>query len=619
MKREVLLIEPNYKNKYPPMGLMKLATYFRNRGDNVRFFKGDLRNLAVENLFEDFWSQHSNAVLYKQIDNIKKHIKTGKNSLLDSITDPFIFSAIKNCHACFKNKEWKKYDLICVTTLFTFYWNMTVDTINDAKAFLNENGRILVGGISASILSEKTFEATGIKPHKGLLDEAGIIDIGSKEIIDNLSLDYSILDEVDYSYPSANAYFGYMTRGCKRGCSFCAVEVLEPEYKHYISIREQLNAVSDRFGERRDLLLLDNNVLISKCFNRIIDDIKDMGFAKDASYTPSCEYVITLHNLRNDYNTRANLRKIIKLYDLLIRKLDDEKIGELYIERERLGLLRYETATISAVEELDAFVSLLFKKHIKQNPLVRYVDFNQGVDLRAFSETKAKRLSEINIKPLRIAFDDWSLRDKYESAIRLSTTAGMTDLSNYLLYNSDIDVDTPLNLYRRMRLNVDLCEELGISIFSFPMKYHPINDPEYFNNRDYIGKHWNRKYIRAIQAVLNSTRGKIGRGKQFFEAAFGENEAEFNEIIMMPEALIIHRFEHDQVKRERFNKADKYIGNCDNLTGEWRESFNALTEEQLMVLLPIVHKNSFNNIDIEVNDPAVKKVLRFYQIQRPRD
>jgi hypothetical protein len=452
-----------------------------------------------------------------------------------------------------------------------------------------------------------------------LLDEQGIIDTESDVIIDDLPLDYSILDEIEYTYPSANAYFGYMTRGCSRGCSFCAIEILEPEYKHYISIRKQLAAVSNRFGERRDLILLDNNVLISKCFDKIIDDIKEMGFAKGASYTPSCDYAISLQNLRDGYNNRANLRKIIRLYDSLIKKLDDETIGELYVERERLGLLRYETATISAVEEFDAIVSLLFKKHIKQNPLVRFVDFNQGVDLRAFSESKAKRLSEINIRPLRIAFDDWSLRDKYEKAIRLSATAGMTDLSNYLLYNSDIDVDTPLNLYRRMRLNVDLCEELGISIFSFPMKYHPINDPEYFNNRDYIGKHWNRKYIRAIQAVLNSTRGKIGRGKQFFDAAFGENEEEFNEIIMMPEALIIHRFEHDQAKRERFDKVNEYNGNCDALTDEWRESFNLLTKEQLMVLIPIVHKNSFSDIDIDVDDSSVQKVLRFYQIQRPRD
>ena len=48
MSRKVLLVEPNYKNKYPPMGLMKIATYYRNLGDDVTFFKGDLRDLVLE-------------------------------------------------------------------------------------------------------------------------------------------------------------------------------------------------------------------------------------------------------------------------------------------------------------------------------------------------------------------------------------------------------------------------------------------------------------------------------------------------------------------------------------------------------------------------------------------
>jgi len=52
--KKVLLLEPNYKNKYPPMGLMKLATYYRNRGDDVRFFKGDLKDFAVSLFCADY-------------------------------------------------------------------------------------------------------------------------------------------------------------------------------------------------------------------------------------------------------------------------------------------------------------------------------------------------------------------------------------------------------------------------------------------------------------------------------------------------------------------------------------------------------------------------------------
>ena len=97
---------------------------------------------------------------------------------------------------------------------------------------------------------------------------------------------------------------------------------------------------------------------------------------------------------------------------------------------------------------------------------------------------------------------------------------GIVELSNYLLYNFE---DEPQNLYYRMKINVDLCEELGATIYSFPMKYHPISDPAFFRNRDFIGTHWNRKFIQAVQDVLNATKGKIGRGKSFFEEAFGQD------------------------------------------------------------------------------------------------
>ena len=36
---DVLLVEPGYRNKYPPLGLMKLAAFHRQRGDRVTFHK----------------------------------------------------------------------------------------------------------------------------------------------------------------------------------------------------------------------------------------------------------------------------------------------------------------------------------------------------------------------------------------------------------------------------------------------------------------------------------------------------------------------------------------------------------------------------------------------------
>ena len=39
MGRDILLVEPGYRNKYPPLGLMKIAAYHRDRGDRVHFHK----------------------------------------------------------------------------------------------------------------------------------------------------------------------------------------------------------------------------------------------------------------------------------------------------------------------------------------------------------------------------------------------------------------------------------------------------------------------------------------------------------------------------------------------------------------------------------------------------
>jgi hypothetical protein len=64
---------------------------------------------------------------------------------------------------------------------------------------------------------------------------------------------------------------------------------------------------------------------------------------------------------------------------------------------------------------------------------IDYVDFNQGIDARLFTEEKANLLGKINIRPLRIAFDSWNNRKYHENAIRLSAKAGIKNFSNYIL------------------------------------------------------------------------------------------------------------------------------------------------------------------------------------------
>lgn len=617
MNRRVLLIEPNYRNKYPPMGLMKISTYFRRCGDDVRFFKGDLRDLAARLLCEEFYENYKDYRLGKYFPNMISYIRTGKLNhlmMIPNFVGTELQSSIEWYHIRFRKRDYPKFDIVGVTTLFTFYWKKTIETINTAKLFCDNEDRMLVGGIAATILPEQVYKETGIHPHKGLLDGPILDDEENEIVIDELPLDYSILYEIDYQYPASNAYFGYMTRGCPRNCAFCAVKTIEPKYKNYIGILDKIAYVDEHFGKKKDLLLMDNNVFASDCFDQIIDEIKKCGFQKDAKYTPSNEYEIAIKNLKEGYNVRAYIRLIVSFYDAYARDLFEEKAGDFYLKREELGLLYCETAEVDNVLKFDEEFHNQFTAQFKAKPRKRYIDFNQGLDARLVTDEKMKKLAETNIRPLRIAFDHYEQKDIYCRAIRCAAKYGIKDLSNYILYNFE---DKPEDLYYRLKINVELCKELNVRIYSFPMKYHPISDPEYYNNRNYIGKHWNKKFIRTIQAILNSTKGKVGCNIDFFEEAFGKDIDEYQKLLWMPEDFIIYRRKYDAGLRKRL--AEKYtdFSEKDNdLANEWWSDFRQLPEEKLNITKEFIAKNQFKERNYECDDPEIIKVLNYYYISQ---
>lgn len=54
---------------------------------------------------------------------------------------------------------------------------------------------------------------------------------------------------------------------------------------------------------------MDNNVLASKEFPQIIQDIIDCGFGKGAMFTPPNQLEIAIRNLKVGINDRAYIRK----------------------------------------------------------------------------------------------------------------------------------------------------------------------------------------------------------------------------------------------------------------------------------------------------------------------
>lgn len=414
---DILLIEPNYSNKYPPLGLMKISTFHKNLGDCVVFAKGTLSEQLAK----------------------------------------------------------KRWDRVYVSTLFTFEWEETKKSIQYALTVVKDKRMVFVGGIMATLMPELFMETfPTITLIKGLLNRDGTLGLRNEKCIDRLMPDYDILDDVDYKYPATDAYFLYMTRGCGMKCQFCAVQTLEPEYISYISIKEQIAEVDKRFGAKRNLLLMDNNVLRSNQFDKIVDELIELGFGKGCTY-PS------------------------------------PKTGK---------------------------------------PLQRYIDFNQGLDAKLLTEHKAKRLGELAVSPARIAFDHIEDEEQYKRALELCAKNGIKYLSNYILYNGEdftgkgqyYQADTPKDLFDRMKISMDFCDELNdkygndgkIHIFSFPMKYIPLNATD----RSFVGTNWNKKYLRALQRMLIPTQGKGVSTRSFFEADFGITADEFIENLAMPEDLL---------------------------------------------------------------------------------
>lgn len=232
-RRDILLVEPGYRNKYPPLGLMKIASYHRLRGDHVVFVKGKSPEV--------------------------------------------------------REKMW---DRIYITSLFSFYWNKTVQTIRYYGRSVPRPDNIYVGGILATLMADELQEelnpALPVTIIKGLLDKPGLLDQGSSQVVEDMIPNYAILDDIDYTYGVEDAYLGYATRGCIRKCSFCAVRILEPQPKYrcqyHTSILNLVHAIDTIYGPKKDLLLLDNNILASPDYKRIIHEILDAGFEKGATF-----------------------------------------------------------------------------------------------------------------------------------------------------------------------------------------------------------------------------------------------------------------------------------------------------------------------------------------------
>jgi hypothetical protein len=429
------------------------------------------------------------------------------------------------------------WDRIYVTTLFSFEFARISTSIDFASLAANgQADKIFVGGIAASLMHERFVSEPrwrGIRFIKGLLSASPAVSLQlddfSEELyaedragtpIEDLIPDYGILDQISYRYPVRDAYFAYASRGCIRKCSFCGVPKLEGDQRDAAPLTAIIKGVDALYGPKKDLTLMDNNVVASGRFKEIIAEIRDLGFVPGAK-----------------------------------------------LSRGRVAVQRR-------------------------------VDFNQGVDARILCKDRVflRELSTICIKPLRIAFDHIGLKKPYEQAIRFAHEFGLTELSNYMLYNFH---DSPADLFERMRLNVSLNEELGIRIWSFPMRFQPTNLPV----RSYVGENWTRYQLRSMQIVLQATHGVVSGAPVFFKRAFGDSYSEFSDILLRPHHFIFNRQWYERLD----GKAE---------FDEFTSQFGRLSEsdrQELATLLSSVEPRNIGALPERTSNSGVRKILPFYK------
>lgn len=504
---KVLLVEPNYKNKYPPMGLMKISTYHKMRGDQVRFVKG----------------------IDREIDN-------------------------------------EVWDRIYITTLFTFHFAIVVDTVLHYKKLVNNVDNIYIGGILATLLPDRLAQATGIKRSRiltGLFTDTSVVGDNTGVNVDELPLDYDILEEISYKYPAGDNYLGYTTRGCPNHCSFCAVPILEPGFRVTNNILNQIREIDKKYGPKRNLLLLDNNVLNTNDLARLVDDLCAAGFARGAKYDDPGAYAIVLMRYRNGDRGEFLNRKMASYLDAFASRIKAASDREAFsrIVEEAKNADDYAAYMLEQAETLAPVI----EKYRAKNGTARYLDFNQGVDGRKINDENMAQLSRLAIRPLRIAFDSIRLKDTYAEAVRTAHRHGIKEISNYILFNHK---DKPEDLYERLRVNIALNKELGIKIFSFPMKYSPIDRTD----RSYVGPHWDKKSLLAISAILQVTKGVVAAGSSFFFKAFGNDIDEYLEILAMPREFIMFRSYFEQSGEAEI----------------WRNLYRRLAREQKERLMKLV-------------------------------
>ena len=219
--KQVLLVEPNFPipsksrnhSDFLPIGLLKIAGYLKSKSIKVKLIR---------------YEHHEGRLSFDTV---------------------------------FNKKDSFKPDLICVTSIFTYWSKYVKDAVTHFKNKYPDVP-VLVGGVYASLMPNHCKEYTRCDDViEGTIPEAEVA-----------GPDYDLVD-VDYQIL-------HTSRGCIRKCGFCGTYKIEPDWMCKSSIKDEII-------ENKRLIFYDNNLLANPHIEDILNELIEIKKEKKIRYIES--------------------------------------------------------------------------------------------------------------------------------------------------------------------------------------------------------------------------------------------------------------------------------------------------------------------------------------------